>query len=367
MNNLVPVQRRDRNGKLVTRHVKADAGMPSSMMSVPAPKLGQVASGDSIIDGIRTYPSQGKSKARSASGMEAAYGETPAFEASDIEMYSVLSVTTPSTALELLAAGVKSGDEAEEWLFTEGRVGELENHAEEARQMLSRRVAAQFYLMGIERLTDEQVATAKPELLHDYLEFFAIRSIMRKDSPAVADEVLSGEIRLSDVRDVGIDNLKTGNRLEIARPAFKALKQGTDKFSIEDLRHALLQFGSYNNVAAHVGYLLKFGSDSLARLNNLGAGSIGGMNLGDLADRTGASDEDTLDVIDYTSRLVEASGLKVKPRSWGDIADLLEKGKLLHDSGVDVQYAAERIHDEEPQVIVATFNGTPKAVSSGWL
>lgn len=367
MSNLIPEQRLDRNGKLVTRHVRSEGGASFSLPYVPAPKLSISGNDPSLIDGWRLVPSQTNKKQRTESGASAPYGTAPVFEASDVEVYSVLSVTSPATGLQLLADGVRIASEAIRRLTEEGREDELVDHSDMARQMLLRRVPAEFCIMGLERLSEEQRATSDPELLADYLEFFSIRSIMRKDSPKIADEVLSGEISLAHVREVGIDHLKTGGRLEIARPAFKELQKGTAEFTTDDLAHALYENRGAYEVRSHVDYMIKYGKSSLERLRNLGVGTFGGMKIGDLAARVTGEDEEAIDVIEYTSRLVDSSGLKPDTRSWGGMTELLEKGRFLHDAGVDVQYAAERIHAEEPREIAASFHDTHKAVGSGWL
>jgi hypothetical protein len=295
------------------------------------------------------------------------YRTEPVFEASDVEMYAVLSVTEPNAALELLAAGVRSAEEAVGYLSTEGRDGELTDNAAMSREMLSRRVAVEFYLMGMERLSEEQVRNADPELLADYLDFFAIRSIMRKDSPQIADEVLAGEISLADVREIGIDHLKTGGRLEIARPALKELKKGTYHFTVQDLTKAL-QKRINSDVAAEVGYLVQYGSEAAGRLKCLGVGIFGGKTIGDLAKAVNpdgvSSQEEALAAVHYTERLVKTSGVNV---NLANMSDVLGEGKFLYVAGVDVQYAAERIRKEEPRDIAASYSGLHKAVGGGWL
>jgi hypothetical protein len=339
------------------------------MGRVPAPQLSPVVPRNSLTEGLQLVPSQEKQKGRTQSGGTARYREPVSFEANDVEMYSVLSAASPATALRLLTDGVRSAEEAVARLSAEGADNEVEDNTGIAHEMLSRRVPAEFFIMGMQRLSEEQVSTATPELLADYLEFFSIRSIMRKDSPKIADEVLSGEISLADVRKVGIDNLKTGDRLELARPAFKELQRGTAKFTVRDLT-SLLERGRTSPVEMRLQreYLLRYGNESLKALSVLGVShhfsrhSLVTLGANLYPDAKEIPDE-ALAVIEYTERLVRTSGLTVDDR----IRDVLNKGKLLYDNGVDVEYAAERIHDEDPQVIAATFNGTHRAVSSGWL
>lgn len=239
--------------------------------------------------------------------------------------------------------------------------------------MLLRRVPAEFFIMGMQRLSDEQVGSATPELLADYLEFFSIRSIMRKDSPRIADEVLSGEISLSDVREVGIDHLKIQNRLEIARPALKELQRGTDKFTVKDLASLFQkEYISPAELKLQRDYMIRYGSGSLSGLSVLGVDSrFSGTSLVILATNLYPEAKEprpeALSVIDYTARLIQASGITKKIISSNSFGEATKVGKLLYEAGVDVQYAAERINDEDPQVIAATFHGTHKAVSSGWL
>lgn len=368
-NNLTPVQRHDRNGKLVTRHVSDASGSSTAMGSVPAPKLAVLTDKTSLTEGLRLVPSQERSKRRDESGVPVTYREEPLFGASDVEMYGVLSVTAPATALSLLADGVLSAQEAEERLSAEGRENELVDNAYLAHQMLLRRVPAEFYLMGLERLSEEQLRDVDPELLADYSEFFAIRSIMRKDSPQIADEVLAGEIRLADVREIGIDHLKTGGRLEIARPALKELKRGTRKFTVRDLTKALQRRIS-SDVAAEVGYMMQYGTEAADQLNCLGVGTFGGLTIGDLVKEVvsdgASSQEEALAVINYTERLIHDSRPRLRV-NLANVNETLGKGKFLYKAGVDVQYAAERIMDEEIRDIASSFSGLHQAVGGGWL
>jgi len=372
MNNLIPVQRLDRNGKLVTRHVKLDAGSPAEKVNVPAPSLSISGNNPALAEGWRLVPSQTIQKKRVESGAPITYGVESIFTASDVEMYTVLSVAAPDAALGLLVDGIRSAEHAVEFLTAEGRESELADGVWMAREMLSRRVPAEFYLMGISRLSDEQIRSATPELLADYHEFFAIRSIMRKDSPKIADEVLAGEIRLADVREVGIDHLKTGNRLEIARPALKELKKGTDKFTVQDLSDLLQKRLFGGALVDAVSYMMQYGSSSSGLLlHRLGVGGFGGMTLDEMTKILYPHEDDPQEkgfaVIDYTARLLDSSGLAVDTYSKDRVFRVLSKGKFLHEAGVDVQYAAERIRDEEPREIAALFNGTHQAVGGGWL
>lgn len=366
-NNLTPVQRYDRNGKLVTRHVSDAAGSSTAMGNVPAPMLSSSENKPSLTEGLRLVPSQTFSKRRTDSGAPVTYGTEPVFEASEVEMYDVLSVASSDAVVGLLTAGVRSAEEAVDRLSAEGRASELTGSGFIAREMLSRRVAVEFYIMGMERLSEEQVRNADPELLADYLEFFAIRSIMRKDSPQIADEVLAGEISLADVREIGIDHLKTGGRLEIARPALKELKKGTREFTVQDLSKAL-QKRIGNDVAAEVGYLTRYGAEATGRLSCLGVSIFGGKSIGDLvvaATIDGpSSQEEALAAINYTERLVKASNISV---NLANVIEVLGKGKFLHGAGVDVKYAAERIRNEEPRDIASSFSGLHQAVGGGWL
>jgi hypothetical protein len=190
---------------------------------------------------------------------------------------------------------------------------------------------------------------------------------MRKDSPQIADEVLAGEIRLADVREIGIDHLKTGGRLEIARPALKELRKGTRKFTVQDLTKALQKRIS-SDVAAEVGYLMQYGTEAADQLNCLGVGTFGGVTIGDLVKEVtsdgASSQEEALAVINYTERLVKASWLRV---NLATVNEILGKGKFLYKAGVDAQYAADRIRDEEPRDIASSFSGLHQAVGGGWL
>lgn len=369
--NLIPVKRPDRHGKLVTRHVKADAGASKAMGKVPAPSLSISGNNPALAEGWRLVPSQTLQKKRIGSGAAAAYDMEPVFTASDVEMYTVLSVASPEAALGLLADGVRSAEQAVESLTAEGREDELTGSIYMSREMLARRVPAEFFLMGRERLTADQIADASPELLADYHEFFAIRSIMRKDSPKIADEVLRGEIRLADVRAVGIDQLKTGDRLEIARPALKALAGGAAKFTTEDLSGLLQKRLFGDRLVLAVDYMIQCGGESSRLLKGLGVGGFWGMTLEEMADKlypdVETPREEAFAVIDYSARLMDASGMEVDLCSKEDVTEVLRKGQFLHESGVDMQYAAERIREDDVQTITALYNGAHRAVSDGWL
>jgi hypothetical protein len=190
---------------------------------------------------------------------------------------------------------------------------------------------------------------------------------MRKDSPQIADEVLAGEISLADVREIGIDHLKTGGRLEIARPALKELKKGTRKFTIRDLTNALQKRIS-DDVAAEVGYLVQYGSEAAGRLSCLGVSMLGGQTIGDLAKRVNSdgaySQEEALALVNYIERVVHASQFRV---NMANLSYAMGEGKFLYIAGVDAQYAGERFGKEEPRDIAASYSGLHQAVVGGWL
>lgn len=371
MTKLIPVQRADRNGKIVTRHVKEDAGAPGAK-SVPPPSILSASTPQVTFRGP-INPSQSKPKQRDAAGGQARYTQKPvAFTASDVEVYGVLSVAQPATALRLLAQGVSTADTARAALMKEGREHELVDNAWMSNQMLQRRVNSEFYLMAVERLTDEQMASASPEFMADYIEFFGIRSIMRKDSPKIADEVLAGAIRLADVREVGIDSLKTGNRLEIVSTAFRVLASGDAKFTTQELG-SLLRKSLYGRELEYaVDYMVQRGGDASRRLKLLNIGGFGGLSLNEMEAHLYPDEDDAqakaFPVIDYASRMVEAeNGLTVERYEKSSVTAVLSISKMLHDAGVDVEYAVARIHDQEPREIAASYEGLHNAVGGGWL
>lgn len=230
MSNLIPEVRADINGKLVTRHVKSgDAAATGKTLPAPVLKAEGVrqrkrpafkpterqqmqvsygvpmdTSEDDDWGRIGNRPTSPELLAVPITERqkELFIGDYHRFQTNELEYYSVLSVARPWDAINLLHRGIRSADEAREFLSQHGLdhlAGDYSDYVDEfLRKRFSPNLAASF----MDKIIDYG---AEPKNAVEWVEACAFKSIM--DKAAVLDkEMLSGAVTVSDLKEIGVKN-----------------------------------------------------------------------------------------------------------------------------------------------------------------
>ena len=376
MSNLIREKRLDKNGVLVTRHVRASKES-AVVKSLPIPtvqSLGnkaevrfspsaeQLASKRVEITGPHAIVSSDLNKAlkRRSRPMD--------FTASDVEAYDVLSVVDAFNAAALLSHGITSSGQARAWLSEKGLDYLLADNAEFAEQALQRRIPADVYF----DLRMKQSCYRVPGSV--MLDAAEVMMTTVEDNP-VWEDVLDGSIRMEDVRKIGPERLGWGGLPRTSnymREFLKALK--TEGLDLEDEQlHDLLLDERKVTYGVDKGPALvsKFGCEQTVSFHSYGAahsmwGYVKGGDDEYVIPRVTFFDDMARVCDELRASGVQDGKLGWNGFQWAKVNQWYEAG-LTPQEAVDCHRGATSM--ERVLAVREAINevGVSPSVSSGWL
>lgn len=252
MTNLIPEQRLDRNGKLVTKHVRATPKQTAGRSALPQPKLAAKVQSKTGTKTFKprssqlqqTYHSHPASRyalderlmtteERQRGGLHGSYY---AYTASEVDAYEVLSVAPIGAALMMLTRGIRTADEAREYLTQHGAADLIVDHRDMIQEALEKNVNHYDFVEHYElSFTDEGRSS---DNLIDAIRFSSTSLNQGVNSTAVHD-ILSGDISYEDIKAVGVTNLKPHHRLSSLQVTFRRIKRGEGDYTIDGIKEII--------------------------------------------------------------------------------------------------------------------------------
>lgn len=370
MSNLIPEKRMDKTGKLVTRHVRPPAA------SQTAPALPVAAIPTAPLRGLteapvktqhRThyrfippadYPDSYKDIAPRLGGSE--HLHMGGFHATDYEVYGVLSVTDPGTALALLEYGSRSADEAEHTLRTLGLEHLLKDNSDLATGAMVRRIFPETYLR---KATPDVLAS---EHALDYLQ--VVNMNVLENYSEMHTGVLNGTMRLEDIKSIGIDRIRNAGDWAAVKKVLTGLADGSAAYTAEEAGALIERYANAPRATMFQALLLaqRYGADVALELTP----TAGLMSFADyLWSPIRNTDKDRCGSLLRYYRQVETSlaqhsGNKKTAR--GDNRVYLEDLIRFHDAGANPdQVASGSITINQIEAI--NTHGIAPSVAGGWL
>lgn len=248
MNNLVPEKRMDKNGKLVTKHVRAESSSNKSK-ALPSPVIAQKPQQQPKAKKFKprarqleqTYRSIGLWHYPDYSSLtteevrnQRQYGHAyTSFEASDVEMFDVMSaVPTTGLALELMMRGIKTADEARYFLSIRGMDDLATDRSDLMNGALERGITPEQFISAYNSMEEEY--RDSPCLL-DGIEF-KTTPLNYSFNGFLLGEIVNGRVDLEDVKTIGTSRLKSHNRAHSMTDLLIKLKAGEADYTVEDLK-----------------------------------------------------------------------------------------------------------------------------------
>lgn len=250
MANLIPEKRVDRNGTLVTKHVRATAKQAPKRSNLPAPSTGTQAATKAAQKAFKPRPRQVEQSHRSyrtysfpadpplvtleERDRTMYNGSYLGFEATDVEIYDVLSATTSAgNALAIMArGGVRNAKDARAYLKKHKASELIADRSDLTTAALERGINADVFVSCYEILDESQ---RKSPYVLDAVEF--------KNSPLnygmnsfVLDNIVDGEIAFSDLKAIGLSRLKPFDRANALTEVLTKLNRGEADYSIDDVK-----------------------------------------------------------------------------------------------------------------------------------
>jgi len=279
MSNLIREQRVDKNGVLTTKHVRAGAKSSTAKVSMPAPQLPSAIP----VLAARTYkaPTAGQLKRESRSFTASlenpdpqlleALGLPPTrelgiyrFIASTNDLYEMMARTSTGNALALIQAGYKSAPEAMQFLSEKDM-----DHLKEPRSMA---LEAQERRIPVEDFIRETRDAPQDRLNHpnfmDYMEVTGIAAF--REFHDLPGEVFHGEIKLSDLKTVGVTRIGKSVGWNVIEEALRRIADESAGYTADDLRLVLTRFAGTSDAYIENAIELteKYGSEFMTTIEN---------------------------------------------------------------------------------------------------
>lgn len=369
--NLIPEQRVDKNGRLNTKHVRATPKAGNTASGVPAPALGSAVASTASGAAHGSYkprPSQKQQKHRVYDSGFANYNEklkapdehgekwgrsiTFLFTASDVEMYEVLGVADNGDAIRMLASGIKTSQDAVEYMRSRGAEESIIDRSELTQGALERAISTEDFIVRL----PETTVYGTTEML-DALELHSISSLAGQSYRLLSD-VLQEKIKVSDVKHLGVSKLKSHDRLISTAPALRRLNEPDPPFTVDDLKMLVYRAAAeHTKVTAYrdvLGYVMERGVGTLEDVKTLRV--FGGI-LRDHRSNAEGYKEAEYEVAFYNA--FEGSSHRVNSK----------RIMGLRDAGVPPEEAAGMVSQgmSDLAIIAVAQEGTEKPFAEGWL
>lgn len=248
MTNLVPEKRVDKNGVLTTKHVRSGSKQSSPPTTLPAPQIAaEPALSASTVQkrwrvNINKWDHVDRELKHLCSERFTA-GQT--YKVSEAEAYDVLSAVGFGSALPLLAIGVRSGAEAQQFLHDNGLERLGENNAKMVAQAIDKgHKALAFIQFGAKHAT---YAYRSPRYRASFMDAAEaaldphLGAVDAAQNGKLCSMILQGQARMSDIRELGFPVLHEHGLYDDSLLKHLALlQQGRTSFeSASDMRAAI--------------------------------------------------------------------------------------------------------------------------------
>lgn len=371
MTNLIPEKRMNKNGVLVTKHVKAsqetasDKSLPAPSMTPPAgstkhfkpsPRQRQKEYQTALLNYTEADAELTDRLAKNGDH----YGKTIKvgyrFTASEVDFYDIHSIASLGDTLTMMTGGIKTKEEAIAFLEEKHLTRCLKENPL-AGHLLENRVSFDAYLQFHENTPfDEQ--KHDPKLYAEAALIFTVpryRSAVTEDGGAPHEWVLDGKVNAYDLMQIGSSRL---TKVFTASPVLRALERinsGEADYDAEQLGPFLDHVNSLGvGYTIGVNLINSYGIEFTKNISDLWKMKEVHMTL---IDQDSESRRKAISYVDEITQLLPNNTITMD----GMLA--------LHAAGIDPKVAADRSKAglRVNQIIAVDKEGIASSVSSGYL
>lgn len=267
MPNLIPQKRLDRNGRLVTKHVRSEPKQSLPSGAIPSPTIAPQKKTVIFPDNSHKVPFVLRLSTSMFDNYEPSdelvdalcqwHPRSIAVQATSQEAYSVLSVLPFSDAALMLSRGVESAEEAKTILAEHSLSHLMVDNSGLMDEAMERRIPARSY-MSICTLGASQ--NISQEQLLDAAEAHGMKAL--RDNYSFYSSVLRGDILLKDLKAVGVANVVKNPTPESVNEYLRRINKGEADFGIKEVKKLVLQCNKEGiDTARAWGLIDKFGMD----------------------------------------------------------------------------------------------------------
>lgn len=371
-NPLIPEPRVDKNGRVVTRHVKY--GVNHSTKNLPSPSL-------STPDAVPVSKVTGKPIKPTNKQLEQSFyalefrdyapddkiikileidtQDFARFSVNHVQFCDMLSVTSPDNAIALMSRDIKTSADAVQFLREQKLSHLIQNKEWESDSLLKRKIDPLAYAETCSRNGDSQ---STPSLAVDAAEAQSLKNLREwQRYPSVPKRILDGAMSLEDVKIIG------AGRMIRADPSGEALihslvmiHKGKVSYNAHDVRTLIDEFGvgtsAIYDMSKVMGMADKFGTDFTKSLFHP-----------DYAFRMDSflnENPNAKEIIAYADKIC-----RYQSENGNQIGAPYADVVGLYEAGIDHEVAARGIREGHSlsQMIGINKEGIAPSVSGGWL
>lgn len=372
--HLIPTAVVDKNGRATVVHKKPAA--PSAAASAVGSIVPTVASATDTVHENVFYPTDRQIKPKNhlilirggtldrrlpsdrKSHEESQYVK---FSVNDLEAYDVMSATHSNvTALALLRDGIRTAEDARKALKGYEAETLIDDRSELAQKALKRRLPfGDLIEFGTAFNSELWHSGAHLDRYLDGVELSLYPAFQKIRKQAVIKDILSGKIRLSDIKTIGIRRCSTSLRDSASISLLHSLSEGKVNYTAEHIRDAF-KTGDGNS----------FTYDSIVMMCERHGGEwasgidwkVGAKVQSFFRRRSDRQDPDYI----AKEKAVITYADAFRKRTFRKSEEIVE----LFEAGVGLDFAVEKSADPEAftvKQLEAMYAGVPAAVTEGWI
>ena len=358
MTSLTPEQRLDKNGHLVTRHVRTVPNS-STAKTLPKPVLGASKQQQKKRKPSTTQKKHNDVRARWSDERLNQFclkkQQIFRFTCSDAEAYDVFSVLgSPDNTIRLLAAGIRTKEDAIKFLNEH----DLSDLQKDGSAILDEVIARGIPVIpAMESLIRFGLDWQDNEHYFDAVEANSVRALREATGSAVdvPHMVWMGDVSLSDVKVIGATRLAASPDAFVIMDRLKAINSGESAYDVETLRQLII-LGETNSTTLTddpIRTADRFGADMVLSLKYYSRA----MNLNSSLRKTQYTIDQRAEILRFNDALLcEGKSLNT------------QNVRIAYDAGVEVQEVVEGLNKGlEVEQIAAVKEGIAPSVTSGWL
>lgn len=365
MTNLIPEKRVNKNGVVVTKHVRSTTSSVKSG-TIPAPSASSPVRKKKVAK-ARTEPMLWDIyKTQSGASRElidATDKYNPNlnyyFSVSDVEAYDVMAVVEPRNIIPLLASGIRNREDARAFLKENNLSHLLQDNRELAERSLERNIAAPDVLLMLGTFPDTDLDHPN---YFDAMEANSVASLRAvRHYPSIPKMVLDGKIKLSDIKELGSLRIKAGGSGSAIIEQLQKMRNGEPRLTTKELGQVIDQAkraigSSGTSVNEAVRLADEYGAELVLELENPAMATQLSSAL-----KGYASAPELLRWHDYFLSMNQLHGRFMRSVS-------AENLKAMFEAGVTPQSASKSLYENmSVQQIIGIQQGVEKSMSSGWL
>lgn len=361
----------DKNGRLVTKHVKA--GVNHSTKNMPSPSLANPVL-TSKVTGKVLKPTNKQLEQQSYAlslheysadtkllqFLEIGTSDIARFSVNHVQFCDVLSVTSPDNAIALMSRDIKSSTDALQFLEEQKFAHLIQYREWESDALLKRKIDPLAYAEICRRGGDRQ---STPSLAIDAAEAQSIKSLREwQRYPTVPKRILDDAISLEDVKTIGVGRMiRADPNGEALVHSLVMIHKGKVNYNAHDVRTLIDEYGAGTSEIYDMSKIMELA-------DRFGAEFTKDLFHPDYAFRMSYflrdKQSDAKEIVAYADsicRYQSEQGLQIG----APYADVVG----LYEAGVDHGAAANGIREGHSvnQIVAIHKEGVAPSVSGGWL